>query len=296
MPDNLETQTGLESQVEGQEPAESSSSTGENSSDNGASPETSDNNSNNKKYTSDRAKERAQRRDQRTSEDADFKQKYDNLLKEQQNERALRDRQLNEIRSQQAEFAKHQKLLQEISDLKKKSDLEVLKHSNPEEYQKRVMQDMIDERLKSQQGNSEQSAQSQFGGQEINYTQEQFIQMGNQATQVLMQDPSIGNEKYKTMEPMMLNILRNVHTSDAAKLLQNPKALFSMAVGEAYMIRLQQEEQKTAQGIQRANNFHEGTAKPVSGSRKSSDFSQMSDKDLTALKNAEILKEYNLGR
>lgn len=241
-----------------------------------------------KEYTSERAKERALRRDKQTKEDSDFKQKYENLIKEQQNERSLRDRQLNELR--QAQLSEEdRKLIKEISDLKKKSEMDNLKKTNPDEYQRKLVQDTIDERLKAQKNPTQEINQEQQ-----TFTPEQFNQWGNQATQQLMANPEIGQEHYKIMEPMMVDILKNTPPDKAALLLQNPEALYEIAIGKAYRNKMKEQSQQQIAGTQKANQFHEGTAKPNNGSKKNVDYSKMSDKDLEKLKNEELMKEYGL--
>lgn len=240
---------------------------------------------------SKRAEERAKRRESRNASEQDYKQQLAMLMKEKENQRSFYDRQFNELRSQQQELLKHKELLAQIADLKKKSDLEQLKSSNPDEYQKRLMQDMIDEKLKAQT-----SAINEANPQ-MNIAPEQLNQMANEATKVLLADPEIGEQRYKVMEPVMREILASAHPSNIPIALANPRELFWMAVGKQFMTEAAKGVQKQQQGVQQANKFHAGTAKPVSTAKQASgSFDNMSDKQLEELKNAEILRQYNLNR
>lgn len=246
---------------------------------------------------SERAVEREKRREARQAaerSDSDFKQKYDNLAKEYQNFRGLTDRQLNELRQAQLS-TEDRKLIKEIQDLKRKSELEGLKKSNPDEYNKRITQDLIDERLNAQNQNQNQQVNqgNQFN-QEQSFTPEQFNQMGNYAQNTLISDPEIGQRTYKLMEPEMVNVLKNVESPTyRAVLLQNPRVLFHMAVGQAYMRAETERVRTSAAATKKANTFHEGTAKTNSNGRKTVDFSSLSDKELEKLKNEELMKQFS---
>ncbi len=240
-----------------------------------------------------RAEERAKRREQRKTEDVkDYQKLYEQAAKERVNERSLYDRQMNEIRSQQAELLKHKDMLQQIADMKNRAELENLKKTNPDEYQKKLMQNAIDERLNAQKNPQTQDAQT-----EAPLTDEQFNQWGIQAETYLKQDPEIGDKKYKAMEPLMIDVLKSASRENAAILLHNPKELFYLSVGKAYMSEMASQSQQTKQGVQQANKFHAGTARPSGNAkRSSSDYGNMSDKELEAAKNAAILQEYNLNK
>jgi hypothetical protein len=250
----------------------------------------------NSNTTSKRAEERAKRRVERSDSENDYKRKLEMMQKEDANRRSLYDRQFQELQNQQKELLKHKDMLNQIAELKKKSELEQLKQSSPDEYQKRVMQDMIEEKLKAQaeaiNNNNPNGAQ-----QQASVDPQQLNSMALEATRVLMQDPEVGEQRYKIMEPVMREIIASSHPNNIPILLANPKELFQFAVGRQYLAEAAKNVQKEQQGIQKANKFHAGTAKPNAPAKSSSSsFDNMSDKELEAAKNAEILRQYNLSK